>query len=90
MIPSPSPKSKTQIKRDKFKRAVLQLYTNVKCLMMEKLKWMFPMNGNLHNIRKKCHLKYIVNKTLTKRYKLSAIPNMQNILKESEIKHRKF
>ena len=61
-----------------------------KCLMVEKLKRMFPLNGSLHDMKKRGHEKYIVNKAFTERYKLSAIPYMQRLLNESEKKKQEI
>ena len=41
-------------------------------------------------MRKRGHEKYIVNKALTERYKLSAIPYMQRLLNESEKKKQEI
>ena len=55
-----------------------------KCLIVEKLKKMFPLNVKLHNMRKRHNERYKVNKSMTERYKSSAIPYMQRLLNESE------
>ena len=40
-------------------------------------------------MRKRGHEKFIVNKSLTERYRLSAIPYMQRLLNESDRKKQK-
>ena len=42
------------------------------------------LNVKLHNISKRHNERYKVNKSLTERYKSSAIPYMQRLLNESE------
>ena len=60
-----------------------------KCLMVEKFKKMFPLNKSIHDMKKRGHEKFIVNKSLTERYRLSAIPYMQRLLNESDRKKQK-
>jgi len=51
-----------------------------KCLEVEKLKKMFPKKIEMHDMSKRNFEYYKVNRTLTKRYLNSAIPQMQRIL----------
>ena len=51
-----------------------------KCLEVEKLKKMFPKKLKMHDMSKRDFEYYKVNRTLTKRYLNSAIPQMQRIL----------
>ena len=61
-----------------------------KCLMVEKFKKkMFPLNKSSHDMRKRDQEKFIVNKSLTERYRLSAIPYMQRLSNESDRKKQK-
>ena len=55
-----------------------------KCLMVEKFKKMFPLNVKSHNMSKRNNERYRVNRSLTERHKLSAIPYMQRLLNEKE------
>ena len=52
--------------------------------MVEKFKKMFPLNVKSHNMSKRKHEKYRVNRSLTERHKFSAIPYMQRLLNEKE------
>ena len=52
--------------------------------MVEKFKKMFPLNVKSHNMSKRNHERYKVNKSLTERHKSSAIPFMQRMLNEKE------
>ena len=61
-----------------------------KCLSVDKLKKMFPLNVNQHKMNKRKHEKYKVSKSLTERHKSSAIPYMQRLLNESERKKMKI
>ena len=45
---------------------------------------MFPLNVKSHNMKKRNLERYKVNKSLTERHKLSAIPYMQRLLNEKE------
>ena len=51
-----------------------------KCLEVEKLKKMFPRKLTMHDMPKRDFEYYKVNRTLTKRYLNSAVPQMQRIL----------
>ena len=51
-----------------------------KCLEVKKLKKMFPKKVEMHDMSKRNFEYYKVNRTLTKRYLNSAIPQMQRIL----------
>ena len=51
-----------------------------KCLQVEKLKKMFPKKLTMHDMSKRVFEYYKVNRTLTKRYLNSAVPQMQRIL----------
>ena len=51
-----------------------------KCLEVKKLKKMFPKNLTMHDMSKRHFEYYKVNRTLTKRYLNSAVPQMQRIL----------
>ena len=52
--------------------------------MVEKFKKMFPLNVKSHNMSKRNNERYKVNRSLTERHKLSAIPYMQRLLNEKE------
>ena len=45
---------------------------------------MFPLNVSSHKMKKRNFERYTVNKSLTERHKLSAIPYMQRLLNETE------
>ena len=49
-------------------------------LLVKKLKKMFPKKVEMHDMSKRTSEYYKVNRTLTKRYLNSAIPQMQRIL----------
>ena len=51
-----------------------------KCLEVKKLKKMFPKKVEMHDMSKRNFEYYKVNRTLTKRYLNSAVPQMQRIL----------
>ena len=51
-----------------------------KCLEVKKLKKMFPRKLTMHDMPKRDFEYYKVNRTLTKRYLNSAVPQMQRIL----------
>ena len=51
-----------------------------KCLDVNKLKKMFPKKMKMHDMSKRSIEYYKINRTLTKRYLNSAIPQMQRIL----------
>ena len=52
-----------------------------KCLQVEKLKKLFPRNVKKHNMLKRGSEFVKVNRSLTQRYRNSAIPQMQRMLK---------
>ena len=54
------------------------------CLRHEKLKDMFPKKIQNHQMKKRNGQRYVVEKTLTERYKRSSIPSMQRLLNKSE------
>ena len=55
------------------------------CLKNEKLKDMFPRTQSYHKMDKRYKdTKYVVKKTMTERFKKSAIPNMQRLLNKEE------
>ena len=56
------------------------------CLKNEKVKDVFPRKANNHKMKKRKAEKYKVNRTNTKRYQISAIPYMQNLLNEDHAK----
>ena len=51
-----------------------------KCLEVKKLKKLFPKKLKMHDMSKRDFEYYKVNRTLTKRYLNSAVPQMQRIL----------
>merc|ERR1711911_163255 len=51
-----------------------------KCLEVKKLRKMFPKKVKMHDMSKRNFELHKVNRTLTKRYLNSAIPQMQRIL----------
>ena len=55
-----------------------------KCLSVEKLKKMFPLNLKSHKMNKRSYERYRVNRSMTERHKSSAIPYMQRLLNERE------
>ena len=61
-----------------------------KCLIVDKFRKMFPLNVNLHKMKKRDHEKYSINKSLTERHRLSAIPFMQRLLNQSEKKKQEI
>ena len=54
------------------------------CLRNEKLKDMFPRTQSGHKMDKRYKEKYVVKKTMTERFKKSAIPSMQRLLNKEE------
>ena len=71
---------KVSMKCPKFIYKSLCLKFAKKCLEVEKLKKMFPKKVEMHDMSKRNFEYYKVNRTLTKRYLNSAIPQMQRIL----------
>ena len=59
-----------------------------KCLQVEKLKKLFPKNVKKNTRLKRGSDKFKVNKSLTTRYKNSAIPQMQRMLNLHEKKRQ--
>ena len=61
-----------------------------KCLKIEKVKTLFPMNDSerIHETRN--FEKFKVNHFYTERYKRSAIPFLQNLLNKGEKQKKKF
>ena len=57
-----------------------------KCLEVKKLKKMFPKKMTVHDMSKRNFEHYKVNRTLTKRYLNSAVPQMQRILNSDKKK----
>ena len=68
------------------RRKYLCLKFAKKCLIVDKLKKMFPLNINSHIMKKRNFERYKVKNCLTERHKSSAIPYMQRLLNESERK----
>ena len=56
-----------------------------KCLQVEKLKKLFPRNVKIHKMLKRGSDKFKVNRSLTTRYRNSAIPQMQRMLKDKRV-----
>ena len=54
-----------------------------KCLIVDKFKKMFPLNVKSHKMEKRNHERYRINKSLTERHSVSAIPYMQRLLNQS-------
>ena len=61
-----------------------------KCLQVEKLKKLFPKNIKKHTMLKRGSDKFRVNRSLTTRYKISAIPQMQRMLNLHEKRRQKI
>ena len=61
-----------------------------KCLQVEKLKKLFPRNVKKHNMLKKGSEFVKVNRSLTQRYRNSAIPQMQRMLNLHEKQRQKI
>ena len=61
-----------------------------KCLQVEKLKKLFPKNLRNHTMLKRGSEKFKVNRSLTTRYKNSAIPQMQRMLNLHEKQRQKI
>ena len=57
-----------------------------KCLEVKKLKKMFPKKVTVHDMSKRNFDYYKVNRTLTKRYFKSAVPQMQRMLNSDKKK----
>ncbi len=57
-----------------------------KCLEVKKLKKMFPKKLTMHDMSKRNFEHYKVNRTLTKRYLNSAVPQMQRMLNSDKRK----
>ena len=57
-----------------------------KCLEVKKLKKLFPKKLKMHDMSKRDFEYYKVNRTLTKRYLNSAVPQMQRILNSDKKK----
>ena len=61
-----------------------------KCLQVEKLKKLFPRNLKIHKMLKRGSDKFKVNRSLTTRYRNSAIPQMQRMLNLHERQKQKI
>ena len=61
-----------------------------KCLQVEKLKKLFPRNIKNHKMSKRSSEKFKVNRSLTQRYRNSAIPQMQRMLNLHEKQRQKI
>ena len=59
------------------------------CLKIENFKKLFPVHKNLHDMETRQHEKYRIVRSFSKRYGVSAIPNMQKLLNKEHKKHRK-
>ena len=57
-----------------------------KCLEVEKLRKMFPKKLKMHDMSKRNFEHHKVNRTLTKRYFNSAVPQMQRLLNSDKKK----
>ena len=57
-----------------------------KCLKVNKLRKMFPRKVTMHEMSKRSFEYFRVNKSLTKRYLNSAIPQMQRMLNKDKKK----
>ena len=61
-----------------------------KCLQVEKLKKLFPRNIKNHEMSKRGSEIFKVNRSLTQRYRNSAIPQMQRMLNLHEKQRQKI
>ena len=61
-----------------------------KCLEVKKLKKMFPKKLTMHEMSKRNFERYKVDRTLTKRYFYSAVPQMQRMLNSDKNKTKYF
>ena len=50
------------------------------CLKIDKIKNIFPLNDQVHNMEKRSYEKFHVNKANTERYRQSSVPYMQRLL----------
>ena len=66
----------------KQRRKKLCLSFAKKCIKNEKVKNMFPLRKVIHGMKKRKNQKFQTVKTLTTRYKKSAIPYMVNLLND--------
>ena len=62
------------------RREKLNLRFAKKCLKIENMKSLFPLNTKSHGMNSRVILKYKVNKAKTERYKNSPVISMQNLL----------
>ena len=58
------------------------------CLRIQNFTKLFPKHNNLHDMETRQHEKYKVIRSYGKRYAISAIPSMQNLLNR-EHRHQK-
>ena len=72
----------------KERRNALCLKFAQKCLMVPKLKEMFPRNQQNHDMGKRRVESFQVKRALTERLRRSAIPHMQRLLNEENGKQR--
>ena len=71
----------------KDRRQSLCLKFAKKCLEVKKLRKLFPKKLTMHDMSKRNLEHYKVNRTLTKHYFNSAVPQMQRMLNSDKIKH---
>ena len=59
-----------------------------KCLKNDKVKSMFPIKKQMHNMKLRTKNKYIMDKKRTERYEKSAIPYMRKLLNIDDVNRR--
>ena len=72
------------------RREMLCLRFAKKCLKIENFKKLFPLRQFNHDMKKRKSEKYFIKNMKTERYKKSAIPVMQKMLNNEELKLKRL